>query len=84
MNLKESAKVKTGSFVREAWGTKEDSLGIILHKEYVEEEHFAKCLGGKKQKRWDIWVHWLHASSYRLQNNPGKLQCWEIMLVNDD
>lgn len=83
MNLKEAKRVKPGTMVREAYETPAEagSMGMILSKEYVEEEHHAKVLGGKKKKRYDLYVHWFRCSPYRMRNgNPAKVQCWEVML----
>ena len=87
MNLRECKRLKPGAMVRAAYETASEggSLGMVLHKEYVEEEHRAKCLGGKKQKRYDLYVHWLRASPYRMNKaNPSKVQCWEVMLLKNE
>jgi len=55
--------------------------GIVLAKEYIEGRHEAKTLGGVKEHRYDIWVHW-RIARYR-KSNPEKLQCWELMLIQN-
>lgn len=84
MNLRDCKRLKPGAMVRESYETGQVTLGMVLHKEYVEEEHYAKCLGGKKQKRYDLYVHWLRVNPYRIRKgNPCKVQCWEVMLLKN-
>ena len=85
MNMKDCKRLKLGAMVRESYeGYDKESLGMVLHKEYVEEEHYAKVLGGKKQKRYDLYVHWFRASPFRIKKgNPCKVQCWEVMLTKN-
>ena len=85
MNMKDCKRLKPGAIVREAYGVSNyRTRGMVLSKEYVEEEHYANVLGGKKQARYDLWVHWLLAPRYRKRRgNPDKLQCWEVMLVKN-
>ena len=85
MNMRECKRLKPGAMVREAYETNgQDTLGIVLSKEYVEEEHYANVLGGKKHARYDIWVHWLRAPKYRKRRgNPDKIQCWEVKLIKN-
>ena len=81
MNMRDCKKLKTGSLVREAWNPYTTKHGIVLAKEYVEGSHRAKMLGGWKERRYDIWVHWHRPRDKR--PNPEKLQCWELMLVKN-
>ena len=85
MNMRECKRLKPGAMVREAYeASGQDTLGIVLSKEYVEEEHYAKVLGGRKQKRYDVWVHWLKEPKYRKPRpNPDKIQCWEVKLLSN-
>ena len=85
MNMRDCKRLKPGAMVRESYeASPEATLGMVLHKEYVEEEHYAKVLGGKKQKRYDLYVHWFRASPYRIKKgNPCKVQCWEVMLIKN-
>ena len=82
MNMKDSKRLKVGALVREAWKTdSRHKRGIVLAKEYIEGCHEAKVLGGRKDRRYDIWVYWLRA---RPQSQCAvKLQCWELMLVQN-
>ena len=83
MNMRECKRLKPGATVSEAYAASgSETVGLVLSKEYVEEEHYAKVLGGKKPARYDLWVHWLRAPKYRLtRGNPDKIQCWEVKLV---
>ncbi len=81
MNIKECKRLKTGALVREAWMVSGHKKGIVLAKEYVEGRHRAKVLGSVKEHRYDIWVHW-HEPRFR-KSNPEKLQCWELMLIQN-
>ena len=85
MNMRECNRLKPGAMVTEAYAHElTNSLGMVLSKEYVEEEHYANVLGGKKHARYDIWVHWLRAPKYRKRRgNPDKIQCWEFKLLSN-
>ena len=85
MNMKQCKTLKPGAMVTEAWAVAGcDTLGMVLHKEYVLEEHYAKILGGRKQARYDLYIHWLKVPQYRkLKNNPDKVQCWEVKLLKN-
>ena len=55
-----------------------------INKEYVEEEHYAKVLGGKKHARYDLYIHWLEEPKYgKSRPSPDKLQCWEVKLLSN-
>ena len=83
MNMRDCKRLKPGAMVTEAYAVSGvETRGLVLSKEYVEEEHYANVLGGKKQKRYDLWIHWLQAPKYRMKRgNPDKLQCWEVKLL---
>ena len=87
MNMKQCKTLKPGAMVTEAWAVAGcDTLGMVLHKEYVLEEHYAKILGGRKQARYDLYVHWFKRPQYSLGNNPQnpeKVQCWEVKLLKN-
>tara|TARA_R110002074_G_scaffold278207_1_gene449733 strand:- start:644 stop:898 length:255 start_codon:yes stop_codon:yes gene_type:complete len=82
MNMKECKRLKLGTLVREAYmNDLRPRTGIVLAKKHIEEEHYAKVLGAHKLARYDIWVHW-YKPRYR-KSNPEKLQCWELMLIQN-
>ena len=85
MNMRDCKRLKLGAMVREAYeASGANTLGMVVHKEYVEETHYAKILGGRKQKRYDVWVHWFKQPFYRRSRpNPDKLQCWEVKLIKN-
>ena len=89
MNMKVSERLQPGAMVRQSWdtGRATPKLGLVLGKQHVKEEHQAKTLGGKKQERYDIVVHWLDGPrrtwSEHASPNPEVLQCWELMLVSN-
>ena len=85
MNMRECKNLKPGAIVRPAYATSNaDCRGIVLHKEHVEQEHYANILGSKKQERYDLYIHWLKAPRYpNAAPNPRKQQCWEVVLVQD-
>ncbi len=85
MNMRDCKRLKPGAMVTESYAhDATNSLGMVLHKEYVEEEHYAKVLGGKKQARYDLYVHWLKRPKYRYKDqNPQRLQCWEVKLLSN-
>ena len=89
MNLKDARKLKPGAIVREAWYPEAKVQGIVLSKQYVQEEHTAKLLCQKKKERYDVTVHWLcperliprkewDDNSHRVQVREN----WEIMVVS--
>ena len=86
MNMRDCKRLKPGAMVTEAFLPNSPALGMVLHKEYVEEEHNARVLGGRKQARYDLYVHWLKRPHYNLRSNPQnpqKLQCWEVKLLKN-
>ena len=83
MNMRDCKRLKPGAMVTEAFLPSSPALGMVLHKEYVEEEHNARVLGGKKQARYDLYVHWFKRPHYNLRSNPQKLQCWEVKLLKN-
>tara|TARA_R100000664_G_scaffold33630_1_gene51305 strand:- start:1358 stop:1615 length:258 start_codon:yes stop_codon:yes gene_type:complete len=80
MNLKDAKNAPVGALVRESYGVVGGATGIILSKEHVVKEHTANVLGQKKKERYDFYVHWFKAPSYR-KTNPCKVQSWEVMLL---
>jgi len=84
MDIKTARRIKVGAIVRESW----DNLaayrghGLVLAKEHVEEEHEAKTLGGRKQERFDLTIHWFNGPRHYNTANPELLQNWEVMLVS--
>ncbi len=85
MNMRDCKRLKPGAMVCEAYeASAQSTLGMVIHKEYVEESHYAKILGGRKEKRYDVWVHWFKQPYYRKSRpNPDKLQCWEVKLLKN-
>ena len=93
MNMKVSKRIQPGAIVRQSWDTLRGTptLGLVLGKQHVKEEHEAKNLGGIKQERYDIIVHWLdgprktwdYGTGAGTSPNPEVLQCWELMLVSN-
>jgi len=82
MNMRDCERLRLGALVREAWmPDNAKKNGIVLAKVYIEGHHEAKVLGGHKDRRYDIWVHW-YKPRYR-KNNPERLQCWELMLIQN-
>jgi len=94
MNMRDAKKLKPGAIVRESYYPETDLMehpvhGIVIEKKYVKERHAAKILGGYKNERYDVIVHWTckdtdiprkrHAdNSHRLQVR----QNWELMVVS--
>ena len=83
MNMREAKKLQPGAIVRESWGDRAINTGLVLSKEYVVEDHIARCLSQRKGERYDVYVHWLGGprNHGRGMNNPEKLQSWEIMVL---
>ena len=94
MNIKVCKRLQPGAMVRQSWDTASivPKLGLVIGKQHVKEEHEAKSLGGRKQERYDIIVHWLdgprrtwiHGAGSGASPNPEVLQCWELMLVSNN
>jgi hypothetical protein len=94
MNLKEAKRLKPGAIVRESFYPRAALAsvhGIVIGKKYVKERHEAKILGGYKDERYDIVIHWTckepaiprPGGSYRAK--PERLQLrqnWELMVVS--
>ena len=94
MNMRDAKRLKPGAIVRESYHP--DSIGhpihgIVIEKKHVKERHAAKILGGYKNERYDVIVHWTcrenavprqyYASTHRrLQVR----QNWELMLVSHE
>ena len=87
MNMQDARKLQPGAIVREAYRPDEPGVtaprGLVLGKEYVEQDHVARCLSQRKDRRFDVYVHWFDGPRRwsRDKNNPEKLQNWEIMVV---
>jgi len=93
MNMREAKRLKPGAIVRESYFPSDEGPGsvhgIVIGKKYVKGRHTAKILGGYKDERYDIIVHWTckeraiprtlyHEKPERLQLR----QNWEIMVVS--
>jgi|TARA_R110000765_G_scaffold191661_1_gene296992 hypothetical protein len=88
MNFKEAGRLKPGAIVRQSWDTRSvaPSLGLVIGKVHVTERHSAKILGGTKEQRYDVVVHWFNGRGRRVTPGTGPrvetLQNWEIMMVS--
>jgi hypothetical protein len=90
MNMRDARKLEPGAIVREAWHPDSKVHGIVLTKQYVEEEHIAKMLCRKKKERFDVMVHWLGPARTVPRkkwgdNEPNRVQLrenWEIMVIS--
>jgi hypothetical protein len=94
MNMRDAKRLKPGAIVRESYNP--DSIGhpihgIVIGKKYVEERHAAKILGGYKNERYDVIVHWTCKEAAiprkRYADNNQRLQVrqqWELMVVPDE
>jgi len=92
MNMRDAKKLKPGAIVRESYYP--DSMthpihGIVIEKKYVKERHTAKILGGYKDERYDVIVHWTCKEAAiprkRWGDNSHRLQVrqnWELMVVS--
>tara|TARA_R110000744_G_scaffold332339_1_gene437764 strand:- start:702 stop:989 length:288 start_codon:yes stop_codon:yes gene_type:complete len=92
MNMRDANKLQPGAIVRESF--QPDSMGhpihgIIIGKKHVKERHTAKVLGGSKEERYDIVVHWTCKDTAvprkRWGDNNHRLQVrqnWELMVVS--
>ena len=78
MTLKQAKGTQPGDLVRHAWNPKSKNLGIVLSKTLVIEKHTAKILCQKKDKRYDMQVHWFDAGEVK------RCQNWEIMPVKKE
>ena len=93
MNMREAKKLQPGAIVRESYYPSDEGPGsvhgIVIGKKYVKERHTAKILGGRKDERYDVIVHWTckeHAiPRKRHADNNHRLQVrqqWELMVVS--
>jgi hypothetical protein len=93
MNLRETKKLQSGAIVRESFYPSDEGPGsvhgIVIGKKYVKERHIAKVLGGFKDERYDVVVHWTckeTAIPRRRSGNSGERlqvhQNWELMVVS--
>ncbi len=93
MNMRESKRIKPGAIVRESFYPEHHRVtpvhGIVIGKKYVKERHAANVLGGYKDERYDIVVHWICKESAiprRRNGNTGERlqvhQNWELMVVS--
>ena len=95
MNLREAEKLQSGAIVRESFRPESDRYpvihGLVIGKSYVKERHNAAILGGTKEERYDVVIHWLcddrnvpkrwinaRPTNPRLQVR----QNWELMIVS--
>ena len=89
MDMKTAKNLKSGSLVRFAWDTAnswsgQSSEGVVIGKKYVEGRHEAKILGGSKDARYDIVVHWFTVpAGHVTRKGVAVMQNWEIMLVSE-
>ena len=93
MNMRDAKKLKPGAIVRESYHPDGDLRhpihGIVIGKKYVKERHTAKTLGGRKDERYDVIVHWTCKDGLiprkRWGDNNHRLQVrqqWELMVVS--
>jgi len=95
MNMRDAKRLKPGAIVRESYHP--DSMGhpihgIVIGKKYVKERHPAKILGGYKNERYDVIVHWTCKEvviprqwiSGNVSNRLQVRQNWELMLVSHE
>jgi hypothetical protein len=95
MNMRDAKRLKPGAIVRESYHP--DSIGhpihgIVIEKKYVKGRHAAKILGGYKNERYDVIVHWTCKEAviprqWNIGNAYGRLQVrqnWELMLVSHE
>jgi len=93
MNMREAKKLKSGAIVRESYYVNDEGpgsvRGLVIGKKYIKERHVAKILGGHKNERYDVIVHWIckEAAIPRKQysDNTHRLQVrqnWELMVVS--
>jgi len=94
MNLRDAKRLQPGAIVGRAWFPGLKLQGIVLSKDHIVEKHRPKLLGGSKDERYDITVHWLgpiwsippigpRASRY--MDPPPRVQVrqnWELMIVS--
>jgi hypothetical protein len=94
MNMRVTKKLQPGAIVRESFYPTDEGPGsvhgIVIGKKYVKERHVAKILGGYKDERYDVIVHWTckaAAIPRRRNGNSGErlhvCQNWELMLVSN-
>ena len=93
MNMRDAKKLKPSAIVRESYhpgdGPGHPIHGIVIGKKYVKERHPAKILGGYKDERYDIVVHWIckeamiPRNSYRGDRDRLQIrQNWELMVIS--
>ena len=94
MNMRDAKKLKPGAIVRESYHPDGDLRhpihGLVIEKKYVKELHVAKILGGYKNERYDVIVHWSCKDTViprqRISGNAAaRLQVrqnWELMVVS--
>ena len=94
MNMRDAKKLNPGAIVREAYHPDGDLRypihGIVIEKKYVKERHAAKILGGYKNERYDVIVHWPCREPVIPRTRLGATrrlqvrQNWELMLVSHE
>ena len=93
MNMRDAKRLKPGAIVRESFYPETPGApkihGIVIGKRYIEERHAAKILGGYKNRRYDVVVHWTCKEAAiprkRYADNNQRLQVrqqWELMVVS--
>ena len=94
MNMRDAKKLKPGAIVRQSYhgdGEAGNAIhGLVIEKKHVKERHAAKILGGYKNERYDIIVHWTGKDGFiprtRL-SGTRRLQVrqnWELMVVSHE
>ena len=92
MNMRDADKLKSGAVVRESF--RPDSSGhpihgIVIGKKHVKERHAARVLGGFKEERYDIVIHWTCKETViphiEYEMRAPRLQVrqnWDLMVVS--
>ena len=93
MNMRDAKRLKPGAIVRESFYPVDEGAstvhGIVIGKRYIEGRHAAKILGGYKNRRYDVVVHWTCRENaiprQYYASNSDRLQVrqqWELMVVS--
>jgi hypothetical protein len=83
VTLKQAERLKVGALVRRAWLPNDSRRGLVLAKVYVQENHVAKVLCARRDKRYDFVIHWLGFNKEGdEETNPSTMQCWEVMMIS--
>ena len=93
MNMRDAKRLKPGTIVRESYHTDYTTRrihGIVIEKKYVKERHAANILGGYKNERYDVIVHWTCEEAVIPRTRLGATrrlqvrQNWELMVVSHE